>query len=72
MPKYDFECQTCRATFELQKTFPEYAAMMKEKTVGCPKCGSKKIARVFNPPGILSASSAPRGGGCCCPGGKCG
>jgi hypothetical protein len=29
MPRYDFDCQACHATFEVQASFSEYAALMK-------------------------------------------
>ena len=69
MPRYDFECQACHETFEIQLSLSKYMAMMKEEKIECAKCGSKKVARVFSPPGI---SSSNRNGSCCCPGGKCG
>ncbi|MCX7012274.1 MAG: zinc ribbon domain-containing protein [Candidatus Sumerlaeota bacterium] len=72
MPSYDFRCQDCRETFEVQASFAQYSAMMKEKKVACPKCGSKKPVRVFSPPGILAASSRSSGGGCCGGGCACG
>ena len=70
MPQYDFDCQACHATFEVQASFSEYAALMKEKKIACPKCGSKKIARVFSPPAVLS--TLRQDGGCGCAGGQCG
>ena len=72
MPRYDFECQECRESFEIQASVSEYAALMKTKKIECAKCGSKKVTRVFSPPAIHSSSSSAQGGGCCCPGGKCG
>ncbi len=72
MPRYDFECQTCRKTFEIKASLAEYAVGRREKRFVCPECGTAKIARVFSAPGILSASgSGQRDGGRCCPGGKC-
>jgi len=69
MPRYDFECQNCHAMFDAQMSLSEYMAKIKEKKVECVKCGSKRVARAFSPPGISSSS---RNGSCCCPGGKCG
>lgn len=70
MPGYDFECQACHKSFEIQVTFAEYSAQMSEHKIACPTCGSNKVVRVFSPPSIRSSSS-PRSGGCC-PGGSCG
>ena len=71
MPRYDFECQDCRATFEVQASLSDYAALLKAKKIECAKCGSKKVTRVFSPPAVLSSSSSGRRGGCCSPGCKC-
>ena len=35
MPQYEFECQACRTTFDLQLSFAEYAAKAKEKKIVC-------------------------------------
>lgn len=73
MPRYDFECQDCRKGFEMKSSFSEYAAQMKEKKIKCPKCGSKKVIRVYSAPAVVfTKSSSQNSGGCCCPGGKCG
>jgi len=71
MPRYDFECEACRETFEVQVSISDYTALLKDRKVGCPKCGSKRVARVFSPPSIISASSPTPAGGCCCPEGNC-
>ena len=71
MPQYDFDCLTCRKTFEVKASLSEYAARQKSKSIACPECGSKKVARVFSPPTVLASSSARQGGRPCCPGGRC-
>ncbi len=70
MPRYDFQCPACQARFEVQATFAEYAAWMKEQKIACAQCGSKKVIRVLSAPNIRSASSSQSSG--CCPGGSCG
>lgn len=70
MPRYDFECHACHKPFEVQATFAEYSAQMRERKIACPECGSKKVIRVLSAPSIRSASSSRSGG--CCPGGTCG
>jgi len=42
MPTYDYECEKCEHQFEVIHTMSE-----KYKN-GCPKCGNKKVKKVFN------------------------
>ena len=75
MPRYDFECQVCHKTFDVQTSMAEYTAFLRDGKIHCPKCASKKVTRVFGPASILSSSSRAQSraerGGCCCQGGKC-
>ena len=72
MPRYDFECHACRGAFEVRATVSEYAALQRDKTIGCPSCGSRRVLRVFSPPNLpATPSTGRRGGPPCCAGGKC-
>jgi putative FmdB family regulatory protein len=41
MPTYDYECDACEHTFE------EFQAMTDKPLIVCPKCGKKKLRRLF-------------------------
>ena len=72
MPLYDFECRTCQKTFEIQASISVCLALRKGNLIECPKCGSKKVARVFGPPSRRSTSFVILAGGCCGREGRCG
>ena len=41
MPTYDYECDACGLTFE------EFQSISADVLVKCPKCGKKKLRRLF-------------------------
>lgn len=41
MPTYEYECDACQHTFE------EFQSMSAEPLKKCPKCGKKKLRRLF-------------------------
>lgn len=41
MPTYDYECDACQHKFE------EFQSMSAETLKKCPKCGKKKLRRLF-------------------------
>ena len=41
MPTYDYECDACGHTFE------EFQSISADVLVKCPKCGKKKLRRLF-------------------------
>jgi putative FmdB family regulatory protein len=45
MPSYEFLCNGCEKSFERIWSLDEYARLLKEKGVKCPKCGSDKVVR---------------------------
>ncbi len=55
MPLFEFECQDCGHVFEviLQKVTPA-------TTPACPKCGKKRVERIWSP----FAAPNVGGGGC--------
>lgn len=72
MPLFDYECPSCRRTFEQLVRGPE--------AVGCPSCGETKVKKLLSVPARPASASAapapacgdvgPMGG--CCGGGACG
>ncbi|GAA1972275.1 FmdB family zinc ribbon protein [Kitasatospora viridis] len=73
MPRYDFRCRSCGATFELRRTM----AQANDPAV-CPE-GHTDTAKLLSTVALGSSgpgSSAPQpaggGGGGCCGGGCCG
>lgn len=74
MPRYDFRCRSCGATFELRRAM----AQANDPAV-CPEGHSdtvKLLSTVAVTGGASAAAAAPRpsggGGGGCCGGGCCG
>jgi len=67
MPIYEYECKKCRQRFEhLLKTSSDAPS-------ACPKCGGKKIEKVFSgfsvamgqkTPKMPACASCPGAGGC--------
>jgi putative FmdB family regulatory protein len=43
MPVYEFTCRECRKKFQVVKPITEFDP----KAVRCPKCRSKKVARLW-------------------------
>ncbi|MFH1736944.1 MAG: FmdB family zinc ribbon protein [Actinomycetota bacterium] len=59
MSEYDFECGDCGEIVSIRATVKEM-----EEGLSCPKCGSRKLERVFTPITTLggcmdSPSAAP-------------
>jgi len=50
VPLYDYQCQQCKKTTEVRH------AVKEPYTEPCPSCGGK-LARVFNPAGIVFKGS---------------
>ena len=71
MPRYDFECSSCKHGFEFESSVEEYTARLKAKDIVCPNCDSKEVVRIFSAPGVVTGKAPASSGGCCCPGGKC-
>ena len=44
MPNYEFQCEKCRRTFTLKRTFEEYD---RTKQVKCPKCGAEEVRQMI-------------------------
>jgi putative FmdB family regulatory protein len=67
MPRYDYRCRTCDATFEVRRGLDE-----REVRVTCPQ-GHEATSRMFTSVAVggAAAAPAPTGGGCC-GGGCCG
>ncbi|MEE1787839.1 zinc ribbon domain-containing protein [Streptomyces sp. SP17BM10] len=72
MPRYDFRCRSCGATFELRRTM----AQANDPAV-CPQ-GHEDTVKLLSTVAVTGAAgssapqSAPSGGGGCCGGGCCG
>ncbi|MQS12060.1 zinc ribbon domain-containing protein [Streptomyces kaniharaensis] len=73
MPRYDFRCRSCGATFELRRTM----AQANDPAV-CPQ-GHEDTVKLLSTVAVTGSSSTPQrqapaggGGGGCCGGGCCG
>ncbi|MFP5219335.1 MAG: FmdB family zinc ribbon protein [Actinomycetes bacterium] len=68
MPRYDYRCRTCDATFEVRRGLEE-----SETPVPCPQ-GHAQTSRVFTAVAVGGAAAAPAAApsGGCCGGGCCG
>ena len=67
MPRYDYRCRTCDATFEVRRGIDE-----PEAAVSCPD-GHEQVSRVFSAVAVGGATAtAPPPAGGCCGGGCCG
>ncbi|GLZ79857.1 hypothetical protein Afil01_46640 [Actinorhabdospora filicis] len=71
MPRYDYRCRSCGATFELTRPMRESG-----DPAPCPQ-GHTDSVKLLTTVGITgsastSAAAAPAGGGGCCGGGCCG
>ena len=67
MPRYDYRCRSCDASFEVSRSMTDTAP------VACPD-GHPETSRVFTAVAVGggAAAPAPAGGGGCCGGGCCG
>lgn len=68
MPRYDFRCRSCGATFELTRPMAESNA-----PATCPD-GHDDTVRLLSTVAVTGTTGAPApsGGGGCCGGGCCG
>ena len=67
MPRYDYRCTTCDATYELSRPMAEA-----DEPASCP-AGHEGAVRMFPVFATLGGASAPTpAGGGCCGGGCCG
>jgi putative FmdB family regulatory protein len=44
MPVYEFVCRECKKRFQVVKPITQAP-----KTAKCPKCGSRKVDRIWSP-----------------------
>lgn len=67
MPRYDYRCRACGATFELTRPMSESS-----DPAPCPQ-GHEDSVKLLTTVGLTGAASAPAGGGGggCCGGGCC-
>jgi putative FmdB family regulatory protein len=73
MPLYDYQCNDCRATYDVFHKVKEVV-----EDVICPSCGSNRHTRLISAPNVVvssnpgsdSSSCAENFGGSCC-GGSC-
>lgn len=74
MPSYDYRCQSCRETFEIERS------MNDETKPACAHCGSVEVSRIFtvnvatgsrssNAKDKVKQAPKPSSGQCC--GGGC-
>lgn len=71
MPVYEYLCHECHGSFETLVS----ALKRDSQEFGCPKCGTKKIARKVSltaPAIVKSSSSNAASYNCGAPGGCCG
>lgn len=68
MPRYDYRCRACGATFELTRPMSESS-----DPAPCPQ-GHEDSVKLLTTVGLTGAAAAPAGGGGggCCGGGCCG
>ncbi|MEW1907221.1 zinc ribbon domain-containing protein [Kitasatospora sp. NPDC085895] len=73
MPRYDFRCRSCGATFELRRTMAQAndPAVCPEGHADTVKLLST-VAVTGTAGGGAAVAPAPSGGGGCCGGGCCG
>ena len=58
MPIYEFHCDGCDATFDERVSMNE-----RDKTVPCPRCGSRKTGRKLSVVAVGAAAGAKPGTG---------
>lgn len=61
MPIYEYYCPTCEGTFEILQSL---GAAENGKQPACPKCGERKVARVFS---RFAAGTSKSRAGLVCP-----
>jgi putative FmdB family regulatory protein len=44
MPTYEFKCLKCKNKFEITENITKYDP----KKIKCPKCGEKKLERIYS------------------------
>ncbi|MDT8340636.1 MAG: FmdB family zinc ribbon protein [Longimicrobiales bacterium] len=78
MPRYDFTCQDCGATYEVRLSMSAYATGEGRE---CTSCGSARTERAFTAVNVIAGSgggggrtagAGAFGGGCGPSGGACG
>ena len=64
MPTYDYRCEKCLTTFDVQASVSEYELGLNVK---CPACASKRVCRTISTVSILGSSrdSTRASSGCC-------
>ncbi len=69
MPRYDFRCRSCGATFELNRPMAQA-----NDPATCPDGhpDTVKLLSTVAVTGAAASAPAPGGGGGCCGGGCCG
>ncbi|GIG71318.1 FmdB family zinc ribbon protein [Phytomonospora endophytica] len=65
MPRYDYRCRACGATFELTRPMSESS-----DPAPCPQ-GHEDSVKLLSTVGLTGAAAAPAGGGGGCCGGGC-
>ncbi|MDP3714424.1 MAG: zinc ribbon domain-containing protein [Mycobacteriales bacterium] len=65
MPRYDYRCRTCDASFEVTRSMTDTAP------ASCPD-GHTDCSRVFTAVAVGGSAAAPAPAGGCCGGGCCG
>jgi putative FmdB family regulatory protein len=68
VPRYDFRCRACGATFEVSRPMAEASA-----PAACPD-GHEDTVKLLSTVAVTGGGTAapPSGGGGCCGGGCCG
>lgn len=61
MPFYDFACKSCGEEFNISATMKS----LEEKSIPCPHCGSRDLARVYKSVNVLRPSPRGIGVGAC-------
>jgi putative FmdB family regulatory protein len=64
MPTYDYRCEKCLTTFDVQASVSEYELGLNVK---CPACASKRVCRTISTVSILGSSrdNTRPSSGCC-------
>jgi putative FmdB family regulatory protein len=44
MPTYEFRCEECGTTFEVEESISDHDRDVNERRAACPKCGSVNVA----------------------------
>jgi len=43
MPTYEFRCNDCKATFDVEESVRDHDRDLEEHRMKCPKCGSENV-----------------------------